>query len=102
MELKTKSMTVRLTNEADQDREYTIGAEVTVLDGKFVSADNGRVITKDNNDDMYAACFNVGQDESLNLNYQNGLLSDTQQVAVLNLIQEFIAATKVKVNTATE
>lgn len=102
MELKTKSMTVRLTNEADQDREYTISADVTVQDGKFVSADNGRVIINDNIDGMYVACFNVGQDESLNLNYQNGSLSDTQQVAVLNLIQEFIAAAKVKVNTATE
>lgn len=101
MELKTEAMTVVLTNEADESREYTIRADVQVRDGAFASANNGQVFTKSNNG-MYVACFNVGQDESLSVNYQNGSLTDTQQVAVLNLIHEYMTAAKAAVNTATE
>lgn len=97
MELRTENMTVTLTNDADESRKYTIRADVQVRDGAFASANNGQVFNKVN-DGMYVAYFNVGQDESLSVNYQNGSLTDTQQVAVLNLIHEFIAAAKLKVS----
>lgn len=102
MELKTEAMTVVLTNEADLDREYTIRADVQVRDGALASADNGQVFDKANNNGMYVAYFNVGNDGSLSVNYQNGSLTDTQQVAVLSLIHEYITSAKAAVNTATE
>lgn len=102
MELKTEAMTVVLTNEADHDREYTIRADVQVRDGEFASANNGHVYSMADNNGMYVACFSVGGDGSLSVSYQNGALTDTQQVAVLNLIHEFITSAKEKVNTATE
>ena len=64
MELKTEAMTVVLTNEADDSREYTIRADVQVRDGKFVSAGNGQVFDKVNNNGMYIVYFNVGNDGS--------------------------------------
>ncbi len=102
MELKTEAMTVTLTNEADESREYTIRGDIRVHDGQFTSVGNGQVFTKDNNTGMYAASFTVNHDDSLSVNYQNDSLTDTQQVAVLNLIHEFIASAKAAVNTATE
>lgn len=101
MELKKEAMTVTLTNEADESREYTIRADIRVRDGQFASVSNGQVFTKVNYG-MYVAYFNVGQDDSLSVNYQNGTLTDAQQVTVLNLIHEFIASAKAEVNTATE
>lgn len=102
MELKTEAMTVVLTNEADDSREYTIRADVHVRDGKFVSADNGQVFNKVNNNGMYVVYFNVGNDGSLTVNYQDSSLTDTQQVTILNLIHQFITSAKAAVNTATE
>lgn len=102
MELKTEAMTVTLTNEADESRVYTIRADVQVRGGALASANNGQVFDKVNNNGMYVANFYMGGDGSLSVNYQNGSLSDTQQVTVLNLIHEFITSAKAAVNTATE
>ena len=102
MELKTEAMTVVLTNEADDSREYTIRADVQVRDGKFVSAGNGQVFDKVNNNGMYIVNFYVGNDGSLTVNYQDSSLTDTQQVTMLNLIHQFINSAKAAVNTATE
>lgn len=94
-------MTVTLTNDADESREYTIRADVQVRDGEFLAANNGQVFKK-MNDSMCAAYFNVGQGDSLSVSYQTGALTDTQQVAVLNLIHGFVIAAKAQMNTATE
>lgn len=101
MELRTENMTVTLTNDADESREYTISADVQVHAGNFLSTNNGQVFKK-MNDGMCVAYFNVGQDESLSVNYQNGSLTDTQQVAVLNLIHGFVTAAKAQVTKVTE
>lgn len=99
MELKKESMTVTLTNEADENREYTIRGAVHVSDGKYASADNGSVFDTTG---AYVANFNAGQDESLSIRYQDGTLTDAQRVSVLNLIQDFIASAKAEVNEAME
>lgn len=99
MELKKESMTVTLTNEADENREYTIRATVHVSDGKYTSADNGSVFDTTG---AYVANFSAGEDESLSIRYQDGTLTDAQRVSVLNLIQDFIASAKAEVNEAME
>lgn len=99
MELKKEAMTVTMTNEADESRVYTIRAAVHVSVGKYTSADNGSVFDTTG---AYVANFSARQDESLSITYQDGTLTDTQRVSVLNLIQEFIASAKAEVNEATE
>jgi hypothetical protein len=99
MELKKEAMTVTMTNEADENREYTIRGAVHVSDGKYTSADNGSVFDTTG---AYVANFSAGQDESLSIRYQDGTLTGPLRVSVLNLIQDFIASAKAEVNEATE
>ena len=99
MELKKEAMTVTMTNEADENREYTIRGAVHVSDGKYTSADNGSVFDTTG---AYVANFSAGQDESLSIRYQGGTLTGPLRVSVLNLIQDFIASAKAEVNEATE
>lgn len=100
MELKKEAMTVTLTNEGETDREYTIRADVRVKDGKFAGANSGQVLKHDaESNGMAVVYFNAEPNGTLNVSYRDNVITDTEQVEVLNLINGFLTSAKSEVVT---
>ena len=100
MELKKEAMTVTLTNEAETDREYTIRADVRVKNGKFAGANSGQVLKHDaESNGMAVVYFNAESNGTLNVSYRDSTITDTERVAILNLINGFLTSAKSEVET---
>lgn len=100
MELKKEAMTVSMTNETDKSREYTIRADVRVKDGKFVGANSGQVLKHDaESNGMAVVYFNAEPNGTLNVSYRDSAITDTERVAMLNLINGFLTSAKSEVVT---